>query len=271
MLRPRRRRRWARYVALGVAVLLALLYYRPVKTYMHTRHTLEVRTAEVQLAGGPEVPARGPVVGDPARRDARPGRPPARAGEARGAPVHRAGHPRVARANALEAPFASVSGMDDRAVVALQIGREPRAFRRVAVRCPFGLPAVTEQEPFDSSGQPFPTTYYLTCPHLVAAVSRLEAAGGVERWTEAAATDPVLAESLRERERGAATRAPRAGRRPGRPVARPRRRRRRAPREPEMPARPRGLRARPAGLRARRADPRRGASSPGPPTTAARS
>jgi len=48
MLRPRRRRRWARYVALGVAVLLALLYYRPVKTYMHTRHTLEVRTAEVQ-------------------------------------------------------------------------------------------------------------------------------------------------------------------------------------------------------------------------------
>jgi cell division protein FtsB len=47
MLRPRRRRRWARYVALGVAVLLALLYYRPVKTYMHTRHTLEERTAEV--------------------------------------------------------------------------------------------------------------------------------------------------------------------------------------------------------------------------------
>ena len=88
--------------------------------------------------------------------------------------------------------------MDDRAVVALQIGREPRAFRRVAVRCPFGLPAVTEQEPFDSAGQPFPTTYYLTCPHLVAAVSRLEAAGGVERWTEAAATDLLLADSLLE-------------------------------------------------------------------------
>ncbi len=86
--------------------------------------------------------------------------------------------------------------MDDRAVVAQQIGREPRAFRRVVVRCPFGRPAVTEQEPYDPSGEPFPTTYYLTCPHLVAAVSRLEAAGGVERWTEAAARDPVLAESL---------------------------------------------------------------------------
>ena len=47
MPRPRRRRRWARYVALGVALLLALLYYRPVRTYMDTRHTLAVRTAEV--------------------------------------------------------------------------------------------------------------------------------------------------------------------------------------------------------------------------------
>src|SRR3954451_10573873 len=47
MVRPRRRRRWARYVALGVVLLLGLLYYRPVKTYVHTRHTLEERTAEV--------------------------------------------------------------------------------------------------------------------------------------------------------------------------------------------------------------------------------
>ena len=45
---------------------------------------------------------------------------------------------------------------------------------------------MTEQSPYDVAGEPFPTTYYLTCRHLVAAVSRLEAAGGVERWTEAA-------------------------------------------------------------------------------------
>ena len=88
--------------------------------------------------------------------------------------------------------------MDDRAVVARQLGREPRAFRRVAVRCPFGRPAVTEQEPYDDAGNPFPTTYYLTCPHLVAAVSRLEAAGGVECWSQAAAAEPALAAS-RER------------------------------------------------------------------------
>ncbi|HEV7134022.1 MAG TPA: DUF501 domain-containing protein [Gaiellaceae bacterium] len=84
----------------------------------------------------------------------------------------------------------------DRAVVASQIGREPRAFRSVAVRCPFGRPAVTEQSPYDSAGDPFPTTYYVTCRQLVAAISRLEAAGGVERWTAAAAADPVLGDSL---------------------------------------------------------------------------
>jgi hypothetical protein len=86
--------------------------------------------------------------------------------------------------------------MDDRAVVARQLGRPPRAFRRVAARCPYGLPAVTEQEPYDAGGEPFPTTYYLTCPHLVAAISRLEAAGGVERWSEAVAQDRELAASL---------------------------------------------------------------------------
>lgn len=88
--------------------------------------------------------------------------------------------------------------MDDRDVVALQLGRPPRAFRRVAVRCPHGRPAVTEQSPYDDEGEPFPTTYYLTCPHLVAAVSRLEAAGGVERWSERVAEDPALAGSLDE-------------------------------------------------------------------------
>jgi hypothetical protein len=89
-------------------------------------------------------------------------------------------------------------GTDDRAVVARQLGREPRAFRRVAVRCPFGLPAVTEQHAYGDDGEPFPTTYYVTCRQLVAAISRLEAAGGVERWSAAVAADPELASS-RER------------------------------------------------------------------------
>jgi hypothetical protein len=86
--------------------------------------------------------------------------------------------------------------MTDEELVARQIGRKPRAFVRVAVRCPFGRPAVTEQAPFDEAGRPFPTQYYLTCPHLVAGISRLEAAGGVERWSRAAEEDGVLSQSL---------------------------------------------------------------------------
>jgi hypothetical protein len=86
--------------------------------------------------------------------------------------------------------------VDDHAVLVRQLGREPRALMRVAVRCPWGNPAVTEQAPYDSDGKPFPTTYWLTCPRLVAAVSRVEAAGGVERWGEAAALDPGLRASL---------------------------------------------------------------------------
>ncbi|MDF2753425.1 MAG: hypothetical protein K0S82_1808 [Gaiellaceae bacterium] len=88
--------------------------------------------------------------------------------------------------------------MDDRAIVESQLGREPRAFLRVGVRCPFGAPAVTVQAPYDSAGAPFPTTFYLTCRHLVAAVARLEAAGGIERWSELAAGDEGLARSLEE-------------------------------------------------------------------------
>jgi hypothetical protein len=90
-----------------------------------------------------------------------------------------------------------VSGeVDDRELVTRQLGRTPRAFRRVLVRCPFGLPAVTEQSPYTPDGEPFPTTYWLTCPWLVAAISRLEAAGGVERWSRAAVDDAELASSL---------------------------------------------------------------------------
>jgi hypothetical protein len=86
--------------------------------------------------------------------------------------------------------------MDDVAIVEQQLGREPRAFRRVAVRCPFGRPAVAEQRPFDDAGAPFPTQFWLTCPHLVAQISRLEAGGGVARWTRAVEDDARLRASL---------------------------------------------------------------------------
>jgi hypothetical protein len=68
----------------------------------------------------------------------------------------------------------------------------------VAARCVYGFPAVTEQAPFGPGGEPFPTTYYLTCPWLVSGIARLEAGGGVERFSRLAASDPELARSLAE-------------------------------------------------------------------------
>jgi len=68
---------------------------------------------------------------------------------------------------------------------------------RPVTAAPYGRPAVTEQEPYDGGGDPFPTTYYLTCPQLVSRIATLEAAGGVEAWTARARAEPALAASLR--------------------------------------------------------------------------
>ena len=87
---------------------------------------------------------------------------------------------------------------DDRKVVAGQIGREPRALASIATRCVFGYPAVTRQHASDESGARFPTGWYLTCPHLVRQIDRLEADGGVQRWERIVAEEPGggLAQSL---------------------------------------------------------------------------
>jgi uncharacterized protein len=80
----------------------------------------------------------------------------------------------------------------DEAVVAAQLGRRPRGVRRVAHRCPCGLPDVVETAPRLADGTPFPTLYYLTCPRAVAAVSRLEAAGVMRRMQQRLAEDASL-------------------------------------------------------------------------------
>lgn len=102
---------------------------------------------------------------------------------------------------ATRGPASNIAPVEAKTRVAAQIGREPRAFLRIAYTCPFGCPAVAEQSPYDENGRPFPTGYYLTCRHLVAAVSRLEAAGGVDRWTKAVSRSRRLTWSLRRANR----------------------------------------------------------------------
>lgn len=73
-----------------------------------------------------------------------------------------------------------------------QLGREPRGLRRVAHRCPCGLPDVVETDPRLPDGTPFPTLYYLTCPRAAGAVGTLEAGGLMREMTERLAADDEL-------------------------------------------------------------------------------
>jgi hypothetical protein len=81
----------------------------------------------------------------------------------------------------------------ERAVVAAQLGREPRAIRAVAHRCPCGHPDVVETSPRLSDGTPFPTLYYLTCPKAAAAIGTLESSGMMREMTDRLRTEPELA------------------------------------------------------------------------------
>ena len=87
--------------------------------------------------------------------------------------------------------------MDDLAVIARQLGRPPRGVVAVSVRCPYDRPAVVRQSSYLENGEPFPTTYYLTCPAAVAAFSALEDAGGVDRYERLIASDDAAAASYR--------------------------------------------------------------------------
>jgi uncharacterized protein len=68
----------------------------------------------------------------------------------------------------------------------------------VAVRCPFGRPAVVEQPAYLADGTPFPTTYFLTCPHAVARIAALESAGGVDRYERLVAEGGPAAQEYRD-------------------------------------------------------------------------
>lgn len=81
----------------------------------------------------------------------------------------------------------------DRAAVAEQLGRPPRAIRAVVARCPSGHPAVIATSPRLSDGTPFPTLYYLTCPRLSSLVGTLEASGLMKEMTQRLTDDPDLA------------------------------------------------------------------------------
>ena len=78
--------------------------------------------------------------------------------------------------------------LNDGEAVRRQLGREPRPFR-VAARCPFGRPSVIENE----RARNMPTSFWITCPSLVAEISRVESTGGVREAGEAVGAEAVEA------------------------------------------------------------------------------
>jgi exopolyphosphatase / guanosine-5'-triphosphate,3'-diphosphate pyrophosphatase len=78
----------------------------------------------------------------------------------------------------------------------------------VVARCGPGHPLVIRNRPADVDGNPFPTLYWLTCPDVGKAVSRLESEGWIKLLGEEAEVNPELRTRLRRaheeyaRERG---------------------------------------------------------------------
>ncbi|WP_019136267.1 DUF501 domain-containing protein [Cellulomonas massiliensis] len=85
----------------------------------------------------------------------------------------------------------------DVAVLAEQLGRPPRGVVGIAARCVCGRPTVVRTAPRLDDGTPFPTTYYLTCPPAVAAVSTLEASGAMKEMSARLEEDEELAAQYR--------------------------------------------------------------------------
>jgi hypothetical protein len=84
--------------------------------------------------------------------------------------------------------------VDDRARVAVLLGRAPSGAFDVVVRDGAGDPVVLRNAPLLHDGTPMPTRYWLVGADANRAVGRLEAAGGV-RAAEAAVDPAALADA----------------------------------------------------------------------------
>ncbi len=167
-----------RWFALGALALVGLLYYRPLHDYF-------ARARSRRPSSRPYGSSRG---SRPCSRDGSgtrppmPLSPPRRGRSATSARASISSSSRTSRSGGAgsmeEVMLPAVVTDADRAVVARQLGREPRTFRRVAVRCPFGAPAVTEQSPYGPRRRAVP---HDVLPHVPASRRCRVAARGRRR------------------------------------------------------------------------------------------
>ncbi|WGS65629.1 DUF501 domain-containing protein [Marinitoga aeolica] len=72
---------------------------------------------------------------------------------------------------------------EDLEIIEKQIERKPNKIVSIPKRCSYGIPQVIESYPL-KDGKPFPTLYWLTCPHLIKEVGKLESLGKIKEWEE---------------------------------------------------------------------------------------
>lgn len=82
----------------------------------------------------------------------------------------------------------------DKDMVYRQLGRFPRGMVSVGARCVCGRPLAVITRPCLEDGTPFPTTFYLTSPEAVKAVSHIEAEGFMRECNELLKNDANIAE-----------------------------------------------------------------------------
>ena len=81
--------------------------------------------------------------------------------------------------------------LEDKRIIASQIGRPARGVIEISRHCIYGYPQVVTVNPL-LEGKPFPTMYWLTCPYLHREIAALEASGMIARIEEEIASDPDL-------------------------------------------------------------------------------
>ncbi|MFC0268918.1 DUF501 domain-containing protein [Kushneria aurantia] len=87
-----------------------------------------------------------------------------------------------------------------RAIIARQLGREPRGLQAVTAEDRHGTPLALRVAPL-VDGKPFPTLYWLSSRELTVALSRLEADGVIKRLEAQLADDDALREAYRDSHR----------------------------------------------------------------------
>jgi hypothetical protein len=92
-------------------------------------------------------------------------------------------------------------GTEDRETARRQLNRRLRGRVLLAARCPHGVVEVIATSPLLSDGTPFPTLFWLSCPLLQRAVSRLESGDFREILRRKLKEQPDFALRLRAAER----------------------------------------------------------------------